>query len=281
MTPSDRLKPMQDPEPLYSKIEADDLRRREVTRAGDRRKRDLLLRHIAPCRRLLDMGCGWGQLLGLLQDRVAEPWGADECTHRARDIRKACPKAKVVICRGQRLALSDEAFDAVITSQMLHEVKLFGHAGELARTLQEIRRVLVADGRYLLLDHLDAGDGDVVVRLPRGQLATLEAFEVKFRFRPARHEPVAGGAIRMSRRNLQDFLTKDWALDSAMESIEMNETHSVFSRQETTEQVAAAGLTVREWIPFADIREDLERRGGVLVEGEPWFRKFLMVARKT
>ncbi len=270
---------MQDRQPLYSKVEAECLEVRE-TMCDDGLKYSLLLDNLGPCRRLVDIGAGWGQFLALAADRVEELWAVDECPDRTTDLNKACPKAKVVICRGDRLDLPDDYFDAVVTSQMLHEAKLFGSPGELERTLAEIGRVLAPGGRYLLLDHQDAGEGDVVVRLPREQMARLAEFERKYRFYDASHSDADDGSIHISRRCLQDFLSKDWSLNSAMEEIEMNETHNVFEQTTTRELVAAARLEAREWIDFSDITIDLQRHGGELIEGDPWPRKFVLVAEK-
>ena len=135
---------------------------RETMRDDDA-KYGLLLDHLGPCKRLLDIGSGWGQFLALAAERVEEVTAVDECPDRIEDIHKVCPKAKVVISRADHLDLPDEYFDAVVTSQMLHEVKLFGEEGELQRVLLGIHRVLAKGGRYLLLDHQDAGDGDVSV----------------------------------------------------------------------------------------------------------------------
>ncbi len=186
----------------------------------------------------------------------------------------------MVICKADRLELPGTYFDAAVTSQVLHEVKLFGAEGDLPATLRGIHRCLAPGGRYLLLDHQDAGTGEVVVSLPPAAMQKLAEFERGFRFYEASHEEEAGGAVRMSRRCLQDFLTKAWSLGTPMEPTEMNETHNVFRRAETEHLLSAAGFAVREWIDFADITADLARAGGSPLEGRPWCRKFLAVAVK-
>ncbi len=266
--------------PLYGQDEAQALQRQEASRGRGDQKLALLLEHLGPCRRLVDIGCGWGQFLQLAQERVAEVWGVDESPDRLRDIERACPRARAVICRADRLALPGAYFDVAVMSQMLHEVKLFGRAGELPAVLGEVRRILVGGGRYLLLDHLDAGPGEVVVRLPAARLHYLAQFERRYRYYPAGHALLGEGRIRLSRRCLQDFLTKEWSLSTAMEAMEMGETHNVFEQGDITRLVEVAGLAAREWLPFADIRDDLAQAGGELIEGEPWRRKFLLVAHK-
>ena len=270
---------MQDRQPLYGKAEAECLEVQETMRDDDT-KYGLLLENMGSPARLVDIGAGWGQFLALAAEHVDELWAVDECPERVENLNKACPRAKIVICRADKLDLPDDYFDAVVTSQMLHEVKLFGDPGEMPHALSEFRRVLKDGGRYLLLDHQDAGDGEVVVRLPAEQLTRLAEFERKFVFYSAAHESIDAGTIRISKRCLQDYLSKDWSLHSAMEEIEMNETHNVFARSETSELVASAGLKVLKWIDFSDITVDLARPGGELIEGSPWCRKFLLVAEK-
>jgi SAM-dependent methyltransferase len=271
------------PEPLYGPAQSEALcEREEYWEQENRRKFDVLLENLDGCRRLVDIGCGWGQLLRMARrHHVPEVWGVDESPHRLSDTRATCPEARVVQCRADRLALPDDYFDVAVTSQMLHEVKLFGTPGELARVLGEIRRVLADGGRYLLLDHRDAGEGDVVVELPSAATAELAHFEREFKFCPARHEDAGAGAVRMSRRCLQDFLTKTWAFGGPMEGMEMNETHNVFDEAETVRLVESAGFDALDWVLFSDIRLELARVGGRLLDGEPWARKFLLIAQKT
>ncbi|MGB7061217.1 MAG: class I SAM-dependent methyltransferase [Candidatus Zixiibacteriota bacterium] len=265
--------------PLYEADEARSLQEREgFIKKENQLKFPLLLENLGPCRCLVDIGCGWGEFLGLAQDRVPELWGVDESPDRIEDVKRSCPKAKIVICGADKLALPDAYFDVAVTSQMLHEVKLFGEKGELARVLREIRRILAKGGRYLLLDHLDAGEGEVVARLPDEKMEQLAEFEQKFKFYPARHERVEANVIRTSRHCLQDFLTKTWSLNTPMESMEMNETHNVFQKKEAFHLIESSGFMVRDWIVFSDIRDELKAAGGDLVEGQVWNRKFLLVA---
>ena len=272
--------------PLYGRDAAASLRRREASWVKDNDEKFRLLltavRRCDPCRRLVDVGCGWGQLLGKIAAAMpaVELWGVDESADRARDVAEACPAAKVVICRADALDLPAAHFDVAVTSQMLHEVKLFGRPGELEAVLAEVHRVLAPGGRWLLLDHLDAGDGEVTVSLPAPAKASLTELERKYRYYKAVHEDLPDGTTHLSRRCLQDFLTKTWSLGTAMEPMEMAETHNVFQRAETEHLLSEAGFALREWIDFADVAADLARVGGSLVEGRPWCRKVLAVAGK-
>jgi ubiquinone/menaquinone biosynthesis C-methylase UbiE len=268
--------------PLYDAARAGFFREWEAPfRIETREKIALIRQRLGDCRRLVDIGCGWGQLLATLQGDVPELWGVDESRDQVKGITESCPAARILICRADGLALRGGCFDVVVTSQMLHEVVLFGGPHELRGVLSEIRRVLAAGGRYLMLDHADAGDGDVVVDLPPKALDTLREFEDKFISYRASHAMLDGRRLRISKRCLQDFASKDWSLGSPMESLEMAETHNVFARDATVALLTSAGLRVVDWISFSDLRRDLERLGGRLVRGSTWHRKFLLVATKA
>ncbi|MBD3217920.1 MAG: methyltransferase domain-containing protein [candidate division Zixibacteria bacterium] len=266
---------------LYGESEAEFFRKRAKSwDKQDLRKFDLMSNHIGGCKRLVEIGCGWGQFLGLASKQVDEVWGVDESVEMTKGIEDNCPQAKLVICKADNLDLPSDHFDVAVTSQMLHEVKLFGTLDELYKSLSEIRRVLAFGGKYLLLDHLDAGDGNVDVFLPPEKIDLLQEFESKFEYYRAKHSVMAGDIIRIPKRTLQDFLTKDVFLNSAMESMEMNETHNVFTRKETEEYLAAVGMEIEDWIEFMDISHDLSKKDGGFISGKPWMRKFLCVAVK-
>ena len=272
----------QNDDSLYGASEADFFRKR--TKSWDKRdleKFDLMLKYCEGCNRLVDIGCGWGKFLEIASSHVDEVWGVDESVEMTKGVEQNCPSAKVVICRADNLDLPSDYFDIAVTSQLLHEIKLFGMLDELYKSLSEIKRVLAVGGKHLLVDHLDAGDGNVDVFLPPDKANLLQEFESKFEYYQAKHSVMAGDIIRIPRRTLQDFLTKDAYLNSPMESMEMNETHNVFTREETEQYLDAVGLAMQEWTEFTDISHDLMKKGGRFISGKPWMRKFLCVAVKT
>ena len=59
----------QNKRPLYGKLEAECLEVRE-TMYEDHIKYGLLLDHLGSCKRLVDIGAGWGQFLALATERV-------------------------------------------------------------------------------------------------------------------------------------------------------------------------------------------------------------------
>lgn len=268
---------------LYSRSAAEFCRSRELGKSwveDDREKIDTILSQLGQCDSFLDIGCGWGQVLEPVSTMVPRVVGVDESPHRIKDLKTLCPGAGIFIARAKDLGLRDTTFDVVLTSQMLHEVKLFGEEGELGSTLREIMRVLKPGGRYLLLDHLDPGSGDVTVSLNPKSLSLLQEFKAKFRFREVHFSLDSEDRVSISKRNLQDFVTKIWSFNSPMEAIEMEETHTPFSRAELEELLQGMGFTWEKWVTFENIEKDFDRHGVELMGSQPWNRKFLLIARK-
>jgi len=65
-----------------------------------------------------------------------------------------------------------------------------------------------------------------------------------------------------------------------MESMEMNETHNVFRKNEIVGLIESLGFSVSKWVVFSNIQTDIKRVKGELLEGSFWFRKFLFIAKK-
>ncbi len=268
-------------EALYGKSAAEFLKQRE--KSWDKTqliKYDLLLENLGECHRLVDIGCGWGQFLKVVCDKVEELWGVDESEQRTSDVKESCPKAKLVISRADNIPLPSDYFDVIVNSQMLHEVKLFGKEGELEKTLREYNRILKKGGRYLLVDHRNCGEGFVECRLPNILTDVIKVFKQKYKFYPFTYENISENTIKISKRALQDFLSKLWSLNTPMEEMEMVETHNTFDEAEVRKLLTDAGFEVTKWQEFNSIMYDIETYDCELIKGEPWGRKFLCAAVK-
>jgi ubiquinone/menaquinone biosynthesis C-methylase UbiE len=268
-------------EALYGQSAAEFLKQRE--KSWDQKqlmKYDLLLENLGECHKLVDIGCGWGQFLKVVCDRVEELWGVDESIERTSDVKQNCPRAKLVISRANNMPLPSDYFDVITNSQMLHEVKLFGKEGELEQTLAEYHRILKKGGRYLLVDHRNCGEGFVECRLPDILAGVIKEFQKKYKHYPFTYENISRNTIKISKRALQDFLSKLWSLNTPMESMEMVETHNVFSHDEVQKLLIDAGFEVTKWQEFASIMDDIEIYDCELIKGKPWGRKFLCVGVK-
>lgn len=266
---------------LYSKEEADFLSKREKEwKPHEQQKVDVILSQIGDINSLIEIGCGSGQILKSLVGKVPRLVGIDESSDRLRHATQICRGVELIKAKAEELTFKEE-FDAVLTSQMLHEVKMFCTQKEMNGILFVIRRMLKPRGKYLLLDHLDPGEGSVEIEVPDHVEKLLLEFKSKFRYRQVYLTKLGGGRYEIGKRDLQDFVTKTWSLNSPMENMEMNETHASFSREEAKAIVQRAGLSVDRFISFTNIEEDLKLHNIFLEPtASPWNRKFLLVARK-
>ncbi len=265
---------------LYSGDEAEFLSRlQELWRSYEDEKAKVILEHLGGAESLLDLGCGPGQLLKRLAGKVSRLVGVDENREMLEKAARNCPSAELVRSRAEDMEFREE-FDVVVTSQMLHEVRQFGTSEQMSKVLQAIWGALKPGGRYFLLDHLDPGEGKVIVRL-RQDDALLREFVRKFRYRRIQLRKLGPGLYEMEKRDLQDFVTKTWALRSPMEEMEMEETHAAFSEEEAKEIVRGVGLSPGRFIALTNMGKDLEDHGMELQGKSPWDRKFLLISSKS
>ncbi len=268
-------------EPLYSKDAAEALTQRERANQRLQGRVQLVLDRLGECKSFLDIGCGSGQYLrAVAAHGVPRVVGIDESPDRLDEARHTCPHAELYIARADELPFADHSFDVVLTAQVLHEIALFGSSDELLRVLREIRRVLKPGGQLIALDHLDPCPGRVRVRLPQAVRSQLDYFAQHYQFRKIALEECSDGTLWLSRRDLQDFVTKIWAFGTAIEDLEMRETHCPFGRKQIETLLKEAHLSLTEWLAFEEISEDLKEHGIELVEGTSWPRKFLFVAQR-
>jgi len=266
---------------LYSGDEAGFLSwTQKLWRSYEDEKAKVILEHLGGAESLLDVGCGPGQLLKRLAGKIQRLVGADESDEMLGEAARNCPSAELIRAKAENPEFREE-FDAVVTSQMLHEVKLFGTAEQMNGVLRAIWNALKPGGRYFLLDHLDPGEGKVTIEF-RQDDALLQEFVRKFRYRRVQLIKLGTGIYEMKKRDLQDFVTKTWALRSPMEDMEMNETHSPFSRREAEAIVRRAGFMPKLFVTLTNIESDL-RDHRIELKGKtpPWDRKFLLISSKS
>lgn len=268
-------------EPLYSKDAAAALTQRERANQRLQGRIRLVLDRLGQCESFLDIGCGSGQYLrAVAAHGVRRVVGIDESADRLDEARQPCPHAELYRARADKLPFPDQGFDVVLAAQVLHEIALFGQPGELLRVFREIRRVLKPGGRLIALDHLDPGPGRVRVRLPQPVRSQLDYFAQRYQLRTISFHEEPDGSLWLSQRDLQDFVTKIWAFGTAIEDLEMRETHCPFGREQLEALLGEAHLALTEWLAFEEISEDLKEHGIELLEGPSWPRKFLLVAQR-
>lgn len=91
---------------------------------------------MGPGARILDLGCGAGDMVRILRRRGHLAWGSDFEAPEGRDADLFLPMDPST----GRVAAGDGSFDVVVSNQVLE------HAMDLPRTFQEIRRLLRPEG---------------------------------------------------------------------------------------------------------------------------------------
>jgi SAM-dependent methyltransferase len=92
--------------------------------------------------RVLDYGCGSGQIVGLLRERGIDAWGCDvfyEGGNRSSQIPTVL-QPYIQRMQGSVIPHSDISFDVVLSNQV------FEHVPDMEATLIEIARILKPDG---------------------------------------------------------------------------------------------------------------------------------------
>lgn len=108
---------------------------------------------VQPGMRVLDLGCGRGELVRHLAEAGAAAWGVDissEAIGISRETLEAAHpfasgKAALCMAKAQELPLGQESFDRVILSDILEHLSF----PDLKATLREVHRVLRPDGLVL------------------------------------------------------------------------------------------------------------------------------------
>lgn len=151
----------------------------------------LAMSEVHPGMEVLDVGCGTGTLVGLYAAEGCHAFGIDLSPAMvARARRRLGDRADLREGDATDMPYADQSFDLVVAAMFLHELD----AAVCAGVLDEIRRVLRADGRLLVVDFGPRGPQTARGRALRAMSTVIEAAAGREHFRHFR-EYLDAGAI--------------------------------------------------------------------------------------
>ena len=105
----------------------------------------LVARHLTGARRVLDIGCGEGQVARCIAGLGADVVGLDPAPTQVREARARGGGPVYARARAEALPCREGAFDAVVACLA------FEHVAEIDSAIHEVARVLEPGGRFVLL----------------------------------------------------------------------------------------------------------------------------------
>jgi ubiquinone/menaquinone biosynthesis C-methylase UbiE len=196
-----------------------------------RRKRDFLLRSFARRKMAtagwsyLDVGCGRGELLGLMASEFAEAVGCDpssQMLHHAQET------AKIVFQKDAlQLPFADARFDFVTAVCVFHHVPL----RDRPLLIADIRRVLKPGGTFCLIEHnpLNPVTRTIVKRSPVDVDVHLLSHREAKRLLEYEGLQVEEASFFLY---LPEFLYKWWpGLEGALRRVPLGGQYAVFGRR--------------------------------------------------
>ncbi|MFW9916747.1 MAG: class I SAM-dependent methyltransferase, partial [Candidatus Thorarchaeota archaeon] len=152
--------------------------------------------------------------------------------------------SSLVQARAPSLPFKRNSLDAIVAVQFLSEVFSFSDTEGFLDTITQLKRVLKEGGALIVLDHQSPGEGAIELRFPQNMIEELKLFQTLFQVRHIEFEALPNSWIRITLRDLYDFLTKVWSFGTALEDEEMRESHTPFTGEEFSNLLMQNGFSV-------------------------------------
>lgn len=124
----------------------DSLKRDKKRRSQERQCYEIILSSlkITPGKKILDIACGWGEVLALAKEKGLEVFGIDISKHAIKLARERIGGGNLQVAQAEKLPFKDNTFDYIVCIGSLE------HFDSPEKALKEISRVIKPNGRILI-----------------------------------------------------------------------------------------------------------------------------------
>lgn len=197
---------------------------------------------------ILEIGCGTGQILSKIKSKSLKV-GLDYSSAR---LESSIYKNKIFFIKSdvKKMPFINQSFNNIVMSHFFHELIQFEDTKKFHTIFSEIKSKLKPNGRMIILDHCDPGNGFCRFEMTDKNLLLYKKFKSKFRFFK-NHKNEKGNMYH--KKNLQNFITKIWSLNTAAEKLEMNEDHTILDPQKIYKRLKKYGLELIKIDKFGNL----------------------------
>lgn len=171
---------------------------------------------------ILEIGCGTGQVLA----KIKSPYLKVGLDYSSDRIESSIHKKKIFFIKSdvKKMPFISETFDNIIMSHFYHELIQFEDISNFDQTFKKITQKLKPKGKMIIIDHCDPGSDVCKFIMNEKNMFLYKKFKKKFKFyKNDKRE----SKNTFNKRNIQNFITKIWSLDTGAEKLEMNEDHTL------------------------------------------------------
>ena len=198
--------------------------------------------------KILDIGCGVGLLRWLITEQIPQTSiiGMDMSWYMLTHQVRIPNMSYLSLAQGMApdIPFKENSFDVVVAVLFLSEVLCFSGKKGFFDTIKQVKRVLKDGGLLVVLDHQSPDEGNIELKLSNTMIEKLRQFQTLFQVRDIEFEVLPNGWIRITLRDLYDFLTKIWSFGTALEEEEMQESHTPFTGEELSKMLTKKGFSV-------------------------------------
>ena len=234
----------------------------------ERKQRLINLKKFIRPGKIVEFGCGRGQVLEFLSNNYPESIiiGIDKSKERLEEAAKKRLKNVIPILTDiTNPIFPNKTFDTAIFIASLHEVFSYQGSEKLTFTLRIAHDVLKDNGTLIIQDFLKPLPKLVAMGF-RNALTHKKflRFVAEFKARKVQFQKT-GNNVRLDIADAIEFISKYRSSDEADWREEMNETHFFFTEKDYAESVKNVGFAIinskkllrnQEW--WSEVRKDIE-----------------------